>query len=328
MDPARLGRPGAARGVRQRRQPVPRPLGGEAARGRRASGARRGQRRHRALLPEPRARCCRSRAVRSGWCSPGAPSICWSRSDRRTCRGSRRSASTASSLAFTFVLSLADRRRLAARFPLLRLGPLAVSLHESGRGNTASRGRHRARHLLMGGQVALALVLLVASGLMLRSFQKLRAVDPGFDATSALTFRVGLPRSRLSGSRTDGRRAPGDPRSPVGAARRNRGLRIDLPAARRMRCCQAGRCLSKAGPCRRARSRRSSLSAPSPAATSRRWACGSFAAAASIAATSSATSRRRRERGAGQRRLSRIRIRSASGSGSATRRCLQVRPAG
>ena len=50
-----------------------------------------------------------------------------------------------------------------------------------------------ARHLLMGGQVALALVLLVASGLMVRSFQKLRAVDPGFDATSALTFSVGLP---------------------------------------------------------------------------------------------------------------------------------------
>ena len=47
----------------------------------------------------------------------------------------------------------------------------------------------------MGGQVALALVLLVASGLMLRSFQKLRSVDPGFDATSALTFRIGLPRS-------------------------------------------------------------------------------------------------------------------------------------
>jgi putative ABC transport system permease protein len=45
----------------------------------------------------------------------------------------------------------------------------------------------------MGGQVALALVLLVASGLIVRSFQKLRAVDPGFDASSALTFSLGLP---------------------------------------------------------------------------------------------------------------------------------------
>ena len=51
----------------------------------------------------------------------------------------------------------------------------------------------RARHVLMGGQVALALVLLVSSGLMVRSFQKLRAIDPGFDPASALTFRVGLP---------------------------------------------------------------------------------------------------------------------------------------
>jgi putative ABC transport system permease protein len=97
-------------------------------------------------------------------------------------------------LAFTVVLSLAIGAACGS-IPLMRLGPLAVPLHESGRGNTVSRGRHRARHLLMGGQVALALVLLVSSGLMLRSFQKLRAVNPGFDATSTLTFRVGLPRS-------------------------------------------------------------------------------------------------------------------------------------
>ena len=43
----------------------------------------------------------------------------------------------------------------------------------------------------MGGQIALALVLLVASGLMVRSFQKLRDVDPGFDASSVLTFGLG-----------------------------------------------------------------------------------------------------------------------------------------
>jgi putative ABC transport system permease protein len=97
-------------------------------------------------------------------------------------------------LAYTVVLSVL----IGAAFgfvPIIRLGPLAVSLHEGGRGNTASQGRHRVRHVLMGGQMALALVLLVSSGLMLRSFQNLRAVNPGFDATSALTFRVGLPRS-------------------------------------------------------------------------------------------------------------------------------------
>jgi putative ABC transport system permease protein len=80
--------------------------------------------------------------------------------------------------------------------PLWHGAPLSRSLHESGRGNTTSRIRHRARHLMMGGQVALALVLLVSSGLMVRSFQKLRAIDPGYDASSALSFRVGLPASR------------------------------------------------------------------------------------------------------------------------------------
>jgi predicted permease len=97
-------------------------------------------------------------------------------------------------LGFTFALSLLTAVAFGS-IPLLRMTPLAFSLHESGRGNTASRGRHRVRHLLMAGQIALALVLLVSSGLMLRSFQKLRAVDPGFDATSVLTFRLGLPRS-------------------------------------------------------------------------------------------------------------------------------------
>jgi putative ABC transport system permease protein len=95
-------------------------------------------------------------------------------------------------VAYTLALS-ALAALLFGAIPLWRGTALAASLHESGRGNTASRGRHRVRHLLMGGQVALALVLLVASGLIVRSFQKLRAVDPGFDASSALTFSLGLP---------------------------------------------------------------------------------------------------------------------------------------
>jgi putative ABC transport system permease protein len=97
-------------------------------------------------------------------------------------------------LAFTLALSLLSAVAFGS-IPSLRLTPRSVTLHEGGHSNTASRVRHRARHLLMGGQIALALVLLVSSGLMLRSFQKLRAVDPGFNATDALTFRVGLPRS-------------------------------------------------------------------------------------------------------------------------------------
>jgi len=87
---------------------------------------------------------------------------------------------------------------LFGAIPLFRLAPLATSLHENGRGQTATRGTHRARQLLMGGQVALALILLIASGLMVRSFQKLRAVDPGFNSLSALTFNLGLPSRKYT----------------------------------------------------------------------------------------------------------------------------------
>src|SRR2546423_4046330 len=79
--------------------------------------------------------------------------------------------------------------------PLFHGNTFAVTLNDGGRGNTASRSRHRARRLLMGGQVALALILLIASGLMVRSFQKMRNVDPGFNPVSALTFNVTLPIS-------------------------------------------------------------------------------------------------------------------------------------
>jgi putative ABC transport system permease protein len=103
---------------------------------------------------------------------------------------------------FVFAAGLSVVTALAfGSIPLLRFPPLAATLHEIGRGHTASRARHRARHLLMAGQVALALVLLVCSGLMLRSFQRLRAVEPGFDAASALTFEVGFPRNDYSDRR-------------------------------------------------------------------------------------------------------------------------------
>jgi predicted permease len=95
-------------------------------------------------------------------------------------------------VAYTFGLSLLAAAAFGS-IPLGRGTLTVASLHESGRGNTVSRGRHRARHLLMGGQVAVALVLLVASGLMVRSFQKMRALDPGFDPRFALTFSIGLP---------------------------------------------------------------------------------------------------------------------------------------
>jgi putative ABC transport system permease protein len=97
-------------------------------------------------------------------------------------------------LALTGVLSVMTASAFGS-IPLLRFAPLASALYESGRSHTASRARHRGRHMLMAGQVALALVLLACSGLMLRSYQHLRAVEPGFDAASALTFEIGFPRN-------------------------------------------------------------------------------------------------------------------------------------
>ncbi len=98
----------------------------------------------------------------------------------------------ATAVSYSLMLILVAALAFSA-IPLWRAAPVAASLHAQGRGHTASRSRHRTRHLLMGAQVALALVLLVASSLMVRSFQKLRAIDPGFDPSSALMFRLGLP---------------------------------------------------------------------------------------------------------------------------------------
>ena len=138
-------------------------------------------------------------------------------------------------VAYTCALSLLAALACAA-IPLWRGAPLAASLHEKGRGNTTSRRRHRARQLLMGGQVALALILLVASGLMVRSFQNLRAVDPGFDAASALTFSIGLP-NRAYPTRLDGRRGTsGDSGTTVCLAGCDHrlGIRVSASESRRV----------------------------------------------------------------------------------------------
>jgi putative ABC transport system permease protein len=97
-------------------------------------------------------------------------------------------------LVFMLALTAAAAVVFAA-VPLVRLGRSRVAIHDGTRGATPTRRSHRTRQALMAGQVALALMLLVASGLLLRSFVRLRALDPGFNPASALTFQIGLPRS-------------------------------------------------------------------------------------------------------------------------------------
>ena len=95
-------------------------------------------------------------------------------------------------LAFTLGISLLSGL-LFGLFPVFRSGvsDLVVSLKEGGRGSGVGKERHRARHTLVVAQMALALVLLAGSWLMIRSFQALRDVDPGFaNPEEVLTFRV------------------------------------------------------------------------------------------------------------------------------------------
>ncbi|HTI65170.1 MAG TPA: ABC transporter permease, partial [Gemmatimonadaceae bacterium] len=82
--------------------------------------------------------------------------------------------------------------------PLLRARriPISAVLKESGRSATAGAERHRARGVLVIAQVALALVLVASSGLMARSFNRLRTVDPGFDASRAVALEISLPTAK------------------------------------------------------------------------------------------------------------------------------------
>ena len=71
-----------------------------------------------------------------------------------------------------------------------------AALRDGGRGNSVGFRRNGLRSALVIGEVALALVLLSGAGLLMRSFYRLQAVDPGFDAHSVLRFRTNLPRAK------------------------------------------------------------------------------------------------------------------------------------
>jgi predicted permease len=85
-------------------------------------------------------------------------------------------------------------------FPALKYARphLAQALRGGGRSLSQSKDRHRARSILVVVQVALALVLLVSSGLMIRTFQALRHVDPGFSgAHDVQTLRISIPSTQV-----------------------------------------------------------------------------------------------------------------------------------
>ncbi|HEV2176676.1 MAG TPA: ABC transporter permease [Terriglobia bacterium] len=77
----------------------------------------------------------------------------------------------------------------------LRAG-LVETLKEGGR--TEAGGRHRAQEVLVVSETALALVLLVGAGLLMRSFLRLLEVPEGFDPSRVLALQISLPRARYS----------------------------------------------------------------------------------------------------------------------------------
>jgi predicted permease len=100
-------------------------------------------------------------------------------------------------LLFTMATSLATAL-LFGLLPALessRSKTLNHSLKEGGRTSHAGSGSHRVRGGLVISEVALALVLLIASGLALRSLQRLLKVDPGFSPEHVLTFGINFPQS-------------------------------------------------------------------------------------------------------------------------------------
>ena len=75
---------------------------------------------------------------------------------------------------------------------------LNTGIREGGRALSQSREQHRARNVLVVVQVGLALVLLICSGLMIRTFRAMTKVNPGFaDSEQVQTFRIFIPKTEV-----------------------------------------------------------------------------------------------------------------------------------
>jgi predicted permease len=99
-------------------------------------------------------------------------------------------------LVFTSVVTLLSGLFFGLIPALRYAGPhVSLALRDGGRTTSPGRSRHRARNTLVIVQVSLALVLLISSGLMIRTFQAMRSVRMGFARPAALqTFRTVIPR--------------------------------------------------------------------------------------------------------------------------------------
>jgi putative ABC transport system permease protein len=100
---------------------------------------------------------------------------------------------------FLFTLAIAVLSGIVAGIApsLLSSGVnLNDTLREGGRGSTSGRGRHRLRGALVVGEVALAIVLLVGAGLLVRGFQGLLNVNENYHPKTLLTMNLSLPETQ------------------------------------------------------------------------------------------------------------------------------------
>ena len=102
-------------------------------------------------------------------------------------------------LAFTFVISILTGLLfgLAPAFRTAKVN-LIDSLKDGARGAEGTL-RNRTRSLLVVFESAIAVVLLIGAGLLVRSLIALQRVDPGFDSNNVLTLRIDLPRQKYAG---------------------------------------------------------------------------------------------------------------------------------
>ena len=105
-------------------------------------------------------------------------------------------------LGFTFAVSLLTGIifGLAPAYEATRLN-LHESLKEGGKNIGGGTRGHRLRSAFVITEIALALVLLVGAGLLVRSFNRLQSVDPGFNAKNVLTMRISLPLRKYDSDR-------------------------------------------------------------------------------------------------------------------------------
>ena len=105
----------------------------------------------------------------------------------------------ARTLLFTFVLSFLSGLFFGSIPAWKYSRNRATVCPGAGRTASTSRERHRARNILVVAQVAMALVLLVCAALMIRTFQQLSKVDPGFaDASHLQTLQIAIPESSIA----------------------------------------------------------------------------------------------------------------------------------